>query len=100
MKYVMLQLKDRSIVIIDNSTSIGMARVNELLRDDADPVGTIESNLTPTRLMLGLNKVKSDELGQANEKLMNVQKVLNIEHSVVREVSEPWTAEEIMKREG
>ena len=53
MKYVLLQMPDREIKIIDNSSNLGKRRVEELCMEGATPAGTIESDLNRLRLETG-----------------------------------------------
>lgn len=91
------------IKIIDNSTHLGKKTVESLCLEGYEPIGYIESEQPPLRLLRGFNKNMSDKLEQRDLKLWNIWKVLNDEAIVtVRkedEKSKEWTSEDILKRE-
>ena len=83
MKYVLLQTGiGEQIKIIDNSTYLGKKMVQEQCMEGYKPIGYIESELPPSRLMRGFNKNMSDKLEQRDLKLWNIRKVLNDEDIV------------------
>ena len=69
MKYVLLQMPDGEIKIIDNSSYIGKKRVEALCIEGATPAGTIESDLNRLRLETGLMHRRAVERDEALDKL-------------------------------
>ena len=76
MKYVLIQMPDREILIVDNHDSIGKSRVYRLIDEGGKPVGTIDSGLRPGALRAGFehcesirNDKLSDQIRLAREAL-------------------------------
>lgn len=82
-RYALIQKETGDqIKIIDNSTYLGKKTVVDLCREGYEPVGYIESEQSPMRLMRGFNKNMSNKLEQRDMKLWNIRKVLNDEDIV------------------
>ena len=76
MKYVLIQMPDGAIDIVDNNNSIGKSRVYRLIDEGGKPVGTIDSGLRPGALRAGFehcesirNDKLSDQIRLAREAL-------------------------------
>lgn len=73
MKYVLLQMPDGEIKIIDNSSNLGKRRVEELCMEGATPAGTIESDLNRLRLETGLMHRRMVERDEALDRLYKIK---------------------------
>ncbi len=73
LKYVLLQMPDGEIKIIDNSSYIGKKRVEALCIEGATPAGTIESDLNRLRLETGLMHRRAVERDEALDKLYKIK---------------------------
>ena len=76
MKYVLIQMPDGAIDIVDNHDSIGKSWVYRLIDEGGKPVGTIDSDLRPGALRAGFehcesirNDKLSDQIRLAREAL-------------------------------
>lgn len=68
MRYVLIQMPNGSIDIVDNSTYIGKNKVCKLIDKGCTPVGTIESDLSVLALKAGFEHnlgAKIDELDRS-----------------------------------
>jgi hypothetical protein len=59
MKYVLIQMPDSAIDIVDNNNSIGKSRVYRLIDEGGKPVGTLDSDLRPGALRAGFEHCES-----------------------------------------
>jgi hypothetical protein len=59
MKYVLIQMPDGAIDIVDNNNSIGKSWVYRLIDEGGKPVGTIDSDLRPGALRAGFEHCES-----------------------------------------
>lgn len=77
MKYVLLQTEvGEQIKIIDNSTHIGKKKVERLCMEGFKPIGYLESEQPPQRLLRGFNKDLSDKLDEKYKILWDIQQIL------------------------
>lgn len=77
MKYVLLQSGiGEQIKIIDNSTNFGKKKVENLCMEGYKPIGYLESEQPPQRLLRGFNKNMSDKLDEKGRRLWDIQEIL------------------------
>ena len=77
-RYALLQAGvGEQIKIIDNSTYLGKKAVQDLCMKGYEPVGYIESEQSPIRLMRGFNKNFSDKLEERDTKLFDIRQILD-----------------------
>lgn len=77
MKYVLLQMPDGEIKIIDNSTHIGKKKVESLCFEGATSVGTIESELSCLRLKSGLAYRRTVERDEALDRIYKIKEFVS-----------------------
>lgn len=77
MKYVLIQMPDKSIVIVDNSTRIGKSRVSRLIEEGAKSAGTVESDLRAGALQAGFEHRRTKELDGLNLQMQLAREALN-----------------------
>lgn len=77
MRYVLLQTEiGEQIKIVDNSTHIGQRKVTNLCMEGFKPIGYIDSEQPPQRLLRGFNKDLNDKLEEEHKKLWDIQEVI------------------------
>ena len=77
MKYVLIQMPDRYIDIIDNHDSIGKSRVYRLIDEGGKPVGTIDSDLRPGVLRAGFSHRESDRNDKLRDQIRLAREALD-----------------------
>ena len=77
MKYVLIQMLDREILIVDNHDSIGKSRVYRLIDEGGKPVGTIDSDLRPRALRVGIEHRESARNDELSDQIRLVREVLD-----------------------
>ena len=77
MKYVLIQMPDREILIVDNHDSIGKSRVYRLIDEGGKPVGTIDSDLPRGTLRAGLEHRESARNDELRDQIRLVREVLD-----------------------
>lgn len=77
MKYVLLQLPTKEIVIVDNSTNLGKGKVIKLCNEGAAPAGTIESDLNRLQLEGGLRYKAQRKYEEASERLYKIKRFVD-----------------------
>jgi hypothetical protein len=76
-KYALIQMPNRSIIIVDNSGSIGKGRVCRLIEDGGKPAGIIESDLRAGTLQAGFEHHRTTELDSLNLQMQLAREALN-----------------------
>lgn len=77
MKYILLQTDiGEQIKIIDNSTYTGKKKVENLCMEGFKPIGYLESEQPPQRLLRGFNKNLTDKLDEKDKRLWDIQEIL------------------------
>lgn len=73
LKYVLLQMPDGEIKILDNSSHLSKKKVEVLCMEGAMPAGTIESDLNRLRLESGLMHRRTVERDEALNRLYKIK---------------------------
>lgn len=77
MKYVLIQMPDSEILIVDNHDDIGKSRVYRLIDEGGKPVGTIDSDLRPRALQVGIERRESVRNDELRDQIRLVREVLD-----------------------
>ena len=77
-KYVLLQTAPgEQIKIIDNSTHLGKRKVEMLCNEGYKPIGYLESEQPPQRLLRGFNKDLNNKLEDKYKILRDIRQILD-----------------------
>lgn len=77
MKYVLIQMPNGVIDIIDNSTHIGKNKVCKLIDKGCTPVGTIESDLSVLALKAGFEHNLGAKINELDRSMRLAHEALN-----------------------